>query len=67
MVPRKNGTDMCFTRRIIRALESALERAIGLWYQYPDQFRQLMLNAMRRLLVERPGGELPGNLRLFVK
>jgi starch synthase len=29
------------------ALESALERAFGLWYSYPDDFRQLVLNGMR--------------------
>ena len=29
------------------AIESALDRALGLWQAYPDQFRQLMLNAMR--------------------
>ena len=30
------------------ALESAMARAIGLWYSYPDEFRQLMLNGMRQ-------------------
>ncbi|MCA4131614.1 glycogen synthase [Arthrobacter sp. M4] len=29
------------------AIESALERAFGLWYDYPGEFRELMLNAMR--------------------
>jgi starch synthase len=29
------------------AVESALRRAIGLWYDYPDQFRDLMANGMR--------------------
>jgi starch synthase len=29
------------------ALESAMYRAIGLWYSYPDDFRALMLNGMR--------------------
>lgn len=29
------------------ALESAMGRAIGLWYAYPDEFRKLMLNGMR--------------------
>lgn len=28
-------------------LESALHRAIGLWYNYPQYFRELMLNGMR--------------------
>jgi len=30
-----------------RGLESALSRAIGLWYSYPEQFRELQLNGMR--------------------
>jgi starch synthase len=30
------------------ALESAMARAIGLWYSYPDEFRQLMLNGMHQ-------------------
>jgi starch synthase len=29
------------------ALESALDRAIGLWHDYPTEFRNLMTNAMR--------------------
>lgn len=29
------------------ALESALHRAIGMWYTYPQRFRELMTNAMR--------------------
>jgi starch synthase len=29
------------------ALEFALERAIGLWFQHPEQFRALSLNGMR--------------------
>jgi len=29
------------------AQDAALERAIGLYYQYPDWFRQLRLNGMR--------------------
>jgi starch synthase len=28
-------------------LESALRRAIGLWYDYPQHFRELMVNGMR--------------------
>ena len=28
-------------------LESALSRAIGLWYSYPEEFRELQLNGMR--------------------
>ena len=29
------------------ALESALHRAIGMWYSYPDHFRELMTNGMK--------------------
>lgn len=29
------------------AIESALKRAIGLWFDYPSEFRTLMVNAMR--------------------
>jgi starch synthase len=28
-------------------LESALIRAIGMWYEYPQHFRELMVNGMR--------------------
>jgi starch synthase len=28
-------------------LESAMHRAIGLWYHHPDEFRQLMIQGMR--------------------
>lgn len=28
-------------------LESAMSRAIGLWYDYPEEFRQLMINGMK--------------------
>jgi len=29
------------------AIESSLHRALGLWFAYPDEFRQLMFNGMR--------------------
>ena len=28
-------------------IESALRRALGLWYRYPEEFRRLMVNGMR--------------------
>jgi len=28
-------------------IESALVRAIGMWYNYPEHFRELMTNGMR--------------------
>ena len=30
-----------------QGIESALERAIGMWYMFPNHFRELMVNAMR--------------------
>lgn len=30
-----------------KGLESALQRAIGMWYSYPNYFRELMINGMR--------------------
>jgi starch synthase len=30
------------------ALQSAMSRAIGLWYSYPGEFRQLMINGMQQ-------------------
>lgn len=42
---RRNG--YVFHQTDNAAVESALQRAIGLWYGYPDQFRDLMLNGMR--------------------
>jgi hypothetical protein len=30
------------------ALESAMSGALGLWYSYPGQFRQLMINGMQQ-------------------
>jgi starch synthase len=30
------------------ALESAMCRALGLWYAYPEEFQQLMINGMRQ-------------------
>ncbi|HMQ51960.1 MAG TPA: starch synthase, partial [Anaerolineae bacterium] len=29
------------------AIESAMDRAIGLWFDYPEEFKKLMLNGMR--------------------
>ena len=32
---------------ITKGIESALHRAIGLWFNYPHEFRELMANGMR--------------------
>lgn len=31
-----------------QALESAMHRAVGMWYSYPDYFRELMANGMKK-------------------
>ncbi len=36
-----------FTNFDYAGIESALHRAIGMWYSYPQHFRELMTNAMR--------------------
>jgi glycosyltransferase involved in cell wall biosynthesis len=36
-----------FTEPDAQGLESAMFRAIGCWYSYPDDFRQLIINGMR--------------------
>lgn len=36
-----------FTGFDFPGIESALHRAIGMWYSYPQHFRELMLNGMR--------------------
>jgi starch synthase len=41
----RNGYVFSYTDE--SALESALHRAFGLWYSYPDEFRALMVNGMR--------------------
>jgi starch synthase len=42
---RRNG--YAFHQVDETALESALRRAVGLWYDYPEHFRELMRNGMR--------------------
>jgi len=51
-----NYSEVGFTRRngyvfedySIEGLEDALKRAIGLWYEHPQYFRQLRINGMRQ-------------------
>ncbi len=42
---RRNG--YVFNDFNAQGLESALHRAIGMWYSYPQHFRELMVNGMR--------------------
>ncbi len=44
-VEQRNG--YVFYEPDATGLESAMRRAIGLWYSYPDEFRKLMINGMR--------------------
>lgn len=44
-VEERNG--YVFHQTDYAAIESAMARSIGLWFNYPDEFRQLMLNGMR--------------------
>ena len=45
--PAQQRTGYVFHHTDQQALESALGRAIGLWHDYPEEFRQLMLNGMQ--------------------
>lgn len=47
-VPFEQRTGYVFNDLTTDGLESALSRAIGLWYRYPEYFRQLRTNGMRR-------------------
>jgi starch synthase len=57
-VPFEQRNGYVFDELTPEGLESALSRAIGLWYRYPEYFRQLRLNGMQRDLSWRqPAGE----------
>jgi len=45
--PPAQRTGYVFEHSDHAAIESAMSRAIGLWHDYPQQFRELMLNGMR--------------------
>ncbi len=44
--PPKERNGYVFQHVDYTALESAMHRAMGLWYGYPGEFRELMINAM---------------------
>lgn len=44
-VEERNG--YVFYEADYHALESAMDRAIGLWYHYPEEFRQLVIQGMQ--------------------
>jgi starch synthase len=45
--PEQEPNGYVFHQCDFPALESAMDRAIGLWYDYPEQFRDLVRNGMR--------------------
>jgi starch synthase len=47
-VPFEQCTGYVFNDLNPEGLESALSRAIGLWYRYPEYFRQLRINGMQQ-------------------
>jgi starch synthase len=49
------------------ALESAMSRAIGLWYDYPADFRQLMVSGMRYDFSWNRPGEHYMNIYEFIR
>ena len=44
--PEEQRNGYVFYQADYPGLESAMHRAIGLWYQYPEEFRKLALNGM---------------------
>ena len=46
-VPWENRNGYVFSHPDFNGVESALYRAIGLWYNYPGDFRELMVHGMR--------------------
>ncbi len=47
-VPFDQRTGYTFKEFNVPGLESALDRAIGMWFSYPEHFRELMENGMRK-------------------
>lgn len=45
--PAEQRNGYVFHQADERGIESAMQRAIGLWYEYPKEFRYLMMNGMR--------------------
>ncbi len=56
--PHEERTGFAFDDFSVAGLESALGRAIGLWYRFPRYFQQLRLNGMRQdYSWNRPGAD----------
>ncbi len=45
--PPEERNGYVFHEAEVAGLESAMSRAIGLWYAYPDEFRKLVINGMK--------------------
>jgi starch synthase len=45
--PNEERNGYVFNDFNAQGIESALERAIGMWNNYPQNFRELMVNGMR--------------------
>lgn len=45
--PMHERNGYVFHQADAKGLESAMRRAIGLWYDYPNEFRQLLINGMK--------------------
>ena len=56
------GDTTMFHHVDLHALESAMSRALGVWYSYPGQFRQLMINGMQQDHSWASAGQSPRNL-----
>ncbi len=48
-------------------IESALRRALGLWHSYPEEFRKLMVNAMRYDYSWNGPGRHYGNIYEYIR
>ena len=47
-VPYQDRTGYVFNDFNNEGMESALKRAIGMWHHYPQYWRELVLNGMRK-------------------
>ncbi|MDX2099520.1 MAG: glycogen synthase GlgA [Leptolyngbyaceae cyanobacterium bins.59] len=66
-VPPEERNGYVFYQSDNYALESALDRAIGLWYNYPEDFRKLLLQGMEYDYSWNDPGEAYVNLYEFIR
>ena len=65
LAPLPNVRDVALTDN--PAIESALNRALGLWGAYPGEFRELMANAMRTDYSWAPPGQDYLNIYEYIR